>query len=192
MELINKLNDSWCWMVDGIYEVEKLQKEWKFEVSPDFMERLARASYELQMVIIEEGDKLRGFNYPKFVRIGTLKEILDIIIEMKSWLVGVFSLTKWSFVKKGIDNVKKAEDLIRTVTEEEVKKIKETWAKERKDKENMKRKEDFEKLNKNWIKIQEKFRALGHPDWMPEEEKKKKTNKGIIGKIRDWWKKCRS
>jgi len=39
------------------------------------------------------------------------------------------------------------------------------------------------------MKIQAKFRAMGHPDWMPEEDKNKK---GIIGKIRDWWKKWRS
>ncbi len=31
---------------------------------------------------------------------------------------------------------------------------------------------------------------MGHPDWMPEEEKK--NNKGILEKVRRWWKKWRS
>jgi hypothetical protein len=33
--------------------------------------------------------------------------------------------------------------------------------------------------------MQKKFRDIGHPDWIPDEENKK-TKKGIIGKLISW------
>jgi hypothetical protein len=189
MEVFNQLKNSWYWMMEGSYILDRLDKEWTFPGSQDLVTRLRVASFELQGITVEQCEKIRGFIQPKYIRIGTLKEVVNIIIEVRCFLEGIFNVTEWPFVKKGVDGLKKAEDIIKHVMTEEVKNIKEMWKKERKEKENQKRKEKFDKMNENWIKIQNKFRTMGHPDWMPEEEKKKK--KGILEKVRIWWKNWR-
>jgi len=81
---------------------------------------------------------------------------------------------------------------MKKLLEDKVKKIKERWSKERKEEENRKKKEDFDRLNRNWMKIQAKFRSMNHPDWMPEEEKEKKTKKkGLIARLKIRTKKWR-
>jgi hypothetical protein len=183
--------------MDGVYAIERIEKEWKYEVKRDIISRQVINLNLAQQLVAgkaeEQVEKIRGFIQPKDVKVGSLKQALDNVIEGSSFLQDFFHLTKWSFVKTlGIDSLKKAEDLMKKVLKEDVQKIKEIRTKERKEKENKKKKEDFEKLNNNWMKIQAKFRALGHPEWMPnEEEENKKKKKGIIGIIRGWWKKWR-
>jgi hypothetical protein len=190
LEVFNQLRDSLWWVIDGAYSLDTLDQKWKLTRSQELIKKLKGTSYHLQMITIEEADKIRGIITSKYFKVGTLKQILDDVIEVRCYLEDIFHLTEWPFVKKGVVNMKKGEDLIRKILEEEVKKIKETWAKERNNKKNQKKKEDFEKLNQNWMKVQEKFRAMGHPDWMPNEEEEKKK-KGIIGKVKSWWRKWR-
>jgi hypothetical protein len=182
--------------MDGVYVIERIEKEWKYDVKRDIISRQVINLNLAQQIVAgmgeEQVEKIRGFIQPKYVRVGSLKQALDNVIEGNSFLKDFFNLTKWSYVKRlGIDSLQRAEDIMKKVLKEEVQNIKEIWSKERKEKENQKKKEDFEKLNENWIKIQNKFRAMGHPDWMPyEEEKKKKI--GILKKVRSWLKKWRS
>ena len=185
--LFNNLRHSYFWIYDGEYEVGKLHHEWKFANSLDIAHRLKLARELLAGMLEEEAKKLRGCINSPYVRVGTLKEVIDIVQDVKSTLDTI--LTECPHVQKGLDQLKKAEDLMRKELLEEVKKIKDNWSKERKDNENQKKKEEFERLNNNWIKIQEKFRAMGHPDWIPEDEKKKT---GILGKIKRWWNKGRT
>ncbi len=192
LELFTQLRDTLYWIVDGVHELDKLNQEWKLTSTEDLINKLRETSYQLQLITIEEADKIRGIVNPKYFKVGTLKQILDDVIQARCYMEDIFHLTEWDFVKKGVDHMKKGEDNIKQILEEEVKKIKETWAKERKEKENQKKKKDFEKLNENWMKIQKKFRDMGHPDWIPyEEEAKKKKKRGILEKVRQWWKKCR-
>ncbi len=195
MELFNSLWDTYCWIMDGVYVIERIEKEWKDELKRDIISKQVINLNLAQQIVAgmgeEQVEKIRGFIQPKYVRIGSLKQALDNVIEGISFLQDIFNLTKWPFVKRlGIDSLQRAEDNMKKVLKEEVQNIKETWAKERKEKENQKKKEDFDKLNENWIKIQEKFRAMGHPDWIPYEEKAKKK-KGILDKVSTWWKKWR-
>ncbi len=156
LELFNELRDTWYWIVDGAHELDKLNQKWKLTSSEDLIKKLRVTSYQLQLIAIEEADKIRGIINPKYFKVGTLKQILDDVIEAKCYMEDIFHLTEWPFVKKGVNHMKKGEDKIQKILKEEVQNIKETWAKERKEKENQKKKEDFDKLNENWIKIQKK------------------------------------
>jgi hypothetical protein len=186
--LFNNLRHSYFWILDGEYEVEKkVHHECQCRNRLNIAHRLKLARELLEGMIEEEAKRLRGCINPPYVRVGTLKEVIDIVQDVRHILDHI--LTECPHVQKGLDPLKKAEELMRKELIEEVKKIKDNWSKERKDNENQKKKKEFEKLNNNWIKVQEKFRAMGHPDWIPEDEKKTKT--GILSKIKRWWNKGR-
>ena len=189
--LFNNLRHSYFWIFDGEYEVEKLHQECQCMNSLNIAHRLNLARELVEGMIEEEAKRLRGCINPPYVRVGTLKQVIDIVQFVMSILDNI--LTECPHVQKALDPLRKAEELMRKELIEEVKKIKDNWSKERKerkDNENLKKKEEFERLNNNWIKIQEKFRAIGHPDWIPEDEKKTKT--GILSKIKRWWNKGRT
>jgi hypothetical protein len=182
-ELFIQLRDSWFGILDAEYQVERLEEE--FQSNHGFVSQLKLARDLLEGMIEEEDQKLRRRIKRKYIRIGDLKQALDHVIKVRCFLEETLHLIEWEYVKWGLDRLKKAEAMMRIVMEEQVIQIKENWSKERKEKKNKKTKEDFDLLNLRWMRVQEKFRAMGHPDWIPEEKKKKKT--GIIGKIKRWW-----
>ena len=109
-----------------------------------------------------------------------------MVTEANCYLNNILLWTDLPNVRRNRNQLNKGETLMKQLLEDEVKKIKDQWSKERKEEENRKKKEDFDKLNSHWMKIQAKFRSMNHPDWMPEEEKK-----GLIPRLRLWIKKWR-
>ena len=184
-ELYNNLSQIYFWIFDVIFVIDVVGDS-RMGYGTD----LKTATTLIIDMMEEEEKKLRGWINPPYVRIGTLKEALDIVTKVQYFLENILLWNDVPYVRRGLDQLIKGEEIMRKVMEEEVRKIKNNWSKERKEKENMIKKKEFERINNNWIKVQEKFRALGHPDWMPYEEEKKKK-KGMIEKIRGWLKKWR-
>ena len=185
MDLFIELRDSWYGILDAEHAVERLEEEFQSNLSLVSELKLARDLVEV--MIEDEVQKLRRLIKTKYLRIGNLKEALDHVIKVRCFLEEQLHLIEWAYVKWGLDRLKKAEEMMRKIMEEEVIKIKDNWAKEKKDQGNKKRKEDFDQLNQRWIKVQEKFRAMGHPNWIPEAKQKKKKKQGIFDKIKRWW-----
>jgi len=179
-DLYNQLREIYFWIFDVSYVMEMLGRN-------DYGTAVRRAAAIIIDMMEEEEKRFRGWINPPYVRVGSLKEAYDMVTEANCYLNNILVWTDLPGVRRSRDQLNKGEKLMKQLLEDEVKRIKDKWSKERKEEENRKKKEDFDRLNRNWMKIQAKFRSMNHPDWMPEEEKKK----GLITRLRLWIKKWR-
>jgi len=90
--LFNNLRHSYFWILDGEYEVEKkVYHECQCRNRLNIAHRLKLARELLEGMIEEEAKRLRGCINPPYVRVGTLKEVIDIVQDVRSILDNILT-----------------------------------------------------------------------------------------------------
>ncbi|KAL3872584.1 hypothetical protein ACJMK2_035799 [Sinanodonta woodiana] len=91
LTLFKNLRHSYFWIFDGEYEVEKLHHECQCINSLNIAHRLKQARELLEGMIEEEAKRLRGCINPPYVRVGTLKQMMDIVQDVRSILDNILT-----------------------------------------------------------------------------------------------------
>ncbi|KAL3892351.1 hypothetical protein ACJMK2_004564 [Sinanodonta woodiana] len=89
--LFNNLRHSYFWIFDGEYEVGKLHHECQCMNILDISQRLKLVRELLEGMIEEEAKRLRGWINPPYVRVGTLKQVIDIVQFVRSILDNILT-----------------------------------------------------------------------------------------------------